>query len=50
MNKQDEIATIIANNITLDYNKDKISEGEKTVTKELKMFDGSVVPMKVVYY
>ena len=50
LNKQDEIATIIANNITLDYNKDKIGSGEKTMTKELKMFDGSVVPMKVVYY
>ena len=50
LNNQDEIATIIADNITLDYNKDKISDGEKTVTKELKMFDGSVVPMKVVYY
>ena len=50
LNKQDEIATIIANNITLDYDKDKIGSEEKTMTKELKMFDGSVVPMKVVYY
>lgn len=50
LNKQDEIATIIANNITLDYNKDRIGSEEKTMTKELKMFDGSVVPMKVVYY
>lgn len=50
LNKQDIIAQIIAKNIMLDYNKNRVSERDKTVIKELKMFDGSVVPVKVVYY
>ena len=49
LNKQDRIAEIIANNIISDYNS-KHPSGDKIVTQELSMYDGSVVPVKVTYY
>ena len=49
LNKQDRIAEIIANNIISDYNS-KHPSGDKIVTQELSMYDGSVVPMKITYY
>ena len=48
LNKQDEIADIIANNIISDYNA-KHSDS-KVVTQELKMYDGNKIPIKVTYY
>ena len=48
LNKQDEIADIIANNIINDYNA-KHSDS-KVVTQELLMYDGNKIPVKVTYY
>ena len=48
LNKQDEIADIITNNIINDYNA-KHSDS-KVVTQELKMYDGNKIPVKVTYY
>ena len=48
LNKQDEIADIIANNIISDYNA-KHSDS-KVVTQELLMYDGNKIPVKVTYY
>ena len=48
LTEQDKIADIIANNIINDYNA-KHSDS-KIVTQELKMYDGSVVSMKITYY
>ena len=48
LNKQDEIADIIANNIISDYNV-KHSDS-KVVTQELKMYDGNKIPIEVTYY
>ena len=49
LNKQDRIAEIIANNIISDYNS-KHPSGDKIVTQELSMYDGSIVPIKITYY
>ena len=48
LNEQDKIAQIIADNIIKDYNIKH--EDSKIVTRELPMYDGSIVPIKITYY
>lgn len=48
LNNQDKIADIIANNIIEDYNAKH--PDNNIVTRELSMFDGAIVPLKVTYY
>lgn len=48
LNNQDKIADIIANNIIEDYNAKH--PDNNIVTKELSMFGGAIVPLKVTYY
>lgn len=48
LNNQDKIADIIVNNIIEDYNAKH--PDNNIVTKELSMFGGAIVPLKVTYY
>lgn len=48
LNNQDKIADIIANNIIEDYNAKH--PDNNIITRELSMFDGATVPLKVTYY
>lgn len=48
LNNQDKIADIIANNIIEDYNAKH--PDNNIITRELSMFDGAIVPLKVTYY
>ena len=53
LNNEDKIAQIIADNIIKDYNKEVIAKnciGGNIVTKEMTMYGGSIIPMKITYY